>query len=193
MNDTSSKQVAPYGLRMAPDLKERVAASADRNSRSMNVEINHALEDYLAREAEREKGFRWLPPDQQVDPRLLRALEMIAEAEGRSLDFMLDGALSLFIEAKKAEFADADPDAPSKADSQLSGLIGHLESRAGGDPEYLAHVKEMKEQYAVLNPMLFSGQAAKNDKTLSDAEMQELKDAVSATVAKELARLLGRE
>lgn len=51
-----SKQVAPYGLRMAPELKERVAASADRNSRSMNTEINHALELYLSGELTRQNG-----------------------------------------------------------------------------------------------------------------------------------------
>lgn len=51
---SESKQVAPYGLRMAPELKERVAASADRNSRSMNTEINHALELYLLGELTRQ-------------------------------------------------------------------------------------------------------------------------------------------
>lgn len=191
MSDTSSKQVAPYGLRMAPELKERVAASADRNSRSMNIEINHALEDYLAREAQREEGFRWMPPDQQVDPKLLWALEEIAKAEGLPLNLMLDGAVSFFIEAKKAELAKADAEAQLEADAALSAMMDHAEKEAEGNPDHLSFFQDMKERYALLNPMLFSGRETKRNKALSDAEMRELKDAVSATVAQELARLLG--
>ena len=38
-------RIAPYGLRMPPDLKERVQSAADRNNRSMNMEIVAALEE----------------------------------------------------------------------------------------------------------------------------------------------------
>ncbi len=37
-------RIAPYGLRMAPDLKARVQASADANGRSLHQELIQALE-----------------------------------------------------------------------------------------------------------------------------------------------------
>lgn len=167
MSDTSSKQVAPYGLRMSPELKERVAASAYRNSRSMNIEINHALEEYLTHEAQREEGFRWLPPDQQVNPQLLLALEEIAKAQEVPLKLMLDGAVSYLIGGTK--YASDNSVAQVEADEILSDIMAR-----GEDPG------------AAWLPRQPNG-----GKALSDAEMQELKDAVSATVAQELARLFG--
>jgi len=189
MSDTSSKQVAPYGLRMAPELKERVAASADRNSRSMNIEINHALEDYLAREAQREEGFRWLPPDQQVDPKLLWALEEIAKAEGLPLNLMLDGAVSFFIEAKKAELAEGVGQV--EADATLSDLMARAEQAAADVPGASVSITDMNQRRAPTLPGAWVPRRSKGGKALSDAEMQELKDTLSATVAQELARLLG--
>lgn len=189
MSDTSSKQVAPYGLRMAPELKERVAASADRNSRSMNIEINHALEDYLSREAQREEGFRWLPPDQQVDPKLLWALEEIAKAEGLPLNLMLDGAVSFFIEAKKAELAEGI--GQMEADEALSDLMARAEQSAADVPGASVAITDMNQRRAPTLPGAWVPRRSKGGKALSDTEMQELKDAVSATVAQELARLLG--
>ena len=37
-------RIAPYGLRMPPDLKARIEASATANNRSLNAEIVSALE-----------------------------------------------------------------------------------------------------------------------------------------------------
>lgn len=37
-------RIAPYGLRMPPDLKDRVQAAAEANNRSMNAEIVATLE-----------------------------------------------------------------------------------------------------------------------------------------------------
>ncbi|WP_139291294.1 Arc family DNA-binding protein [Paracoccus sp. SM22M-07] len=47
MSDESKypTRIAPYGLRMPPDLKERVEASAKANNRSMNAEIVATLEE----------------------------------------------------------------------------------------------------------------------------------------------------
>lgn len=38
-------RIAPYGLRMPPELKERVEAAAKANNRSMNAEIVATLEE----------------------------------------------------------------------------------------------------------------------------------------------------
>ncbi|MGR3495221.1 Arc family DNA-binding protein [Citreimonas sp.] len=38
-------RIAPYGLRMPPDLKSRVQASADANNRTLHSEIIAALEE----------------------------------------------------------------------------------------------------------------------------------------------------
>lgn len=47
MSDESKypTRIAPYGLRMPPDLKERVEAAAKSNNRSMNAEIVATLEE----------------------------------------------------------------------------------------------------------------------------------------------------
>jgi len=44
-------RIAPYGLRMPPELKEQVQASADANNRSMNAEIVARLEATFSRKA----------------------------------------------------------------------------------------------------------------------------------------------
>ncbi|WP_417724581.1 Arc family DNA-binding protein [Salipiger sp.] len=49
MSDSAPKQEAPYGLRMPPDLKARVKASAEANNRSMNAEIVAALDEKFPR------------------------------------------------------------------------------------------------------------------------------------------------
>lgn len=40
-----TRDIAPFGVRMPPDLKERVAAAAKANNRSMNAEIVAVLEE----------------------------------------------------------------------------------------------------------------------------------------------------
>ncbi|WP_104018438.1 Arc family DNA-binding protein [Roseovarius nitratireducens] len=45
MSDSAPKQEPPYGLRMPPDLKDRVKAAAKANNRSMNAEIVATLEE----------------------------------------------------------------------------------------------------------------------------------------------------
>lgn len=44
MTDSSPKQLPPYGLRIPPELKDRVQDSAKANNRSMHAEIIAALE-----------------------------------------------------------------------------------------------------------------------------------------------------
>lgn len=39
-------RIAPYGLRIPPDLKDRVEAAAKANNRSMNAEIVATLEEH---------------------------------------------------------------------------------------------------------------------------------------------------
>lgn len=39
-----TRDIAPFGVRMPPDLKERVSAAAKSNGRSMNAEIVSTLE-----------------------------------------------------------------------------------------------------------------------------------------------------
>ncbi|WP_273967984.1 Arc family DNA-binding protein [Enterobacter cancerogenus] len=43
-----TRSIAPFGLRMPDDLKERVATRATLNGRSMNAEIIQILEDVVA-------------------------------------------------------------------------------------------------------------------------------------------------
>jgi hypothetical protein len=69
MTDSSPKQVPPYGLRMPPDLKDRVASAASANNRSMNAEIVATLEEKY-------------PAPEPLNPNDLESL----------LNFVLDGA-----------------------------------------------------------------------------------------------------
>lgn len=41
------RDIAPYGIRMPSDLKERLQERAKKNGRSLNSEIVHILEDYI--------------------------------------------------------------------------------------------------------------------------------------------------
>lgn len=45
MTDSRPKQLPPYGLRLPPDLKARIQASADNATRSLHAEIIHTLEE----------------------------------------------------------------------------------------------------------------------------------------------------
>ena len=73
--------IAPFGLRMQPELRDRVADAARRNNRSMNSEIVHRLQGGLDREADGSLPV-WLPTDlrqriedqasrDELDPNLL--------------------------------------------------------------------------------------------------------------------------
>lgn len=43
------REIAPFGLRLQPDNKERVRAEAERHRRSMNTEAEMLIEE----------GFKW--------------------------------------------------------------------------------------------------------------------------------------
>jgi hypothetical protein len=69
----SEKRIPPFGLRLPPDLKERVQAVAKANNRSMNAEI-------VARLSESFTGSG------QITPATVTALENATEALVRLLD-----------------------------------------------------------------------------------------------------------
>jgi len=51
--------IAPFGIRIPPDLKDKLEVAARTNNRSMNSEINHLIEEGLAR---RNDARSKLPP-----------------------------------------------------------------------------------------------------------------------------------
>ena len=63
-------RIAPYGLRMPPDLKDRVQAAAEANNRSMNAEIVAALEE------------KYPAPRSQTLSEVWKRLEAMREAAG---------------------------------------------------------------------------------------------------------------
>lgn len=154
----------------------------------MTKEVVLALENHLQQRRERDEGFRWLPPDQQVAPQQLWALERIAKAEGLPLNLMLDAAVSFFIAAKEAELSEGV--GQMAADETLSDLMARAE-QAADVPGAMASITDVNQRRAPTMPGAWVPRRPRGGKALSDAEMQELKDAVSATVAQELARLLG--
>lgn len=178
-----------YTIRIPTPLYERVKEAA--GEKSVNAEVIAALDDYVAREAQREEGYRWIPPDQQVPPQLLWGLDQIAKAQGVPLNIMLDVAVSYFIAEKEAEMAEGD--AQMEADETLSDMMARAENAAADVPGASVKFIDMNKPKANKRIGSLVPRRSKGGKALSDAEMQELKDAVSATVAQELARLLGRE
>lgn len=44
-----SRDINPFGLRMPPELKEKIADQAKESGRSMNAEIIHRLEESLSK------------------------------------------------------------------------------------------------------------------------------------------------
>lgn len=172
-------------------MRDEIKAAAESEGRSMTKEVVLAIEKHLQQRRESEEGFRWLPPDQQVPPQLLWGLEKIAKAEGVPLNLMLDAAVSYFIAEKEAELAEGA--AQMEADETLSDLMERAKDAAADVPGASASMIDMKQRQAPKVRGSWVPRRPKGGKALSDVEMQELKEAVSATVAKELARLLGRE
>lgn len=78
MADSTPKQEPPYGLRMSPDLKARVKASADANNRSMNAEIVATLEEKYPPPRDP------LPPDMRLLVDYLRLVESAETDEERT-------------------------------------------------------------------------------------------------------------
>lgn len=91
-----TRNIAPFGLRMPPDLKERVEAAAKANNRSMNAEIVAVLEEKFPApkdpmRAEIEDAFRYLlslpleDRKQFIDELDSRAKQMIPEEHARQV------------------------------------------------------------------------------------------------------------
>lgn len=155
----------------------------------MTKEVVLALEKHLQHRRESEEGFRWLPPDQQVPPQLLWGLDQIAKAQGVPLNVMLDEAVSFFIAEKQTEMAEGV--SQMEADEALAEMMARAENGPADVPGASVSFTNLNQRWAPTLPGSWVPRRSKGGKALSDAEMQELKDAVSATVAQELARLLG--
>ncbi|MDX7769986.1 Arc family DNA-binding protein [Aeromonas caviae] len=48
--------IAPFGVRMPPDLKKRLEVSAKKNSRSLNAEVVHWLQKAMDEQAEEDES-----------------------------------------------------------------------------------------------------------------------------------------
>lgn len=109
--------ITPFGLRMQPELRDRIAEAARRNSRSMNSEIVHRLEGGLDRETNGAFAL-WLPKDlrqriedvanrDELDPNLVivSALEDAFPRERSMADSLRETALEM-----EREVATAPPE-----------------------------------------------------------------------------------
>ena len=56
-----SREIAPFGLRMPPELKEKLGSAAEKNHRSLNAELTSRLQYSIEQE---EKGFSVTEPAQ---------------------------------------------------------------------------------------------------------------------------------
>lgn len=80
-------------IRPPEGMRERIKASADKNGRSMNSEIIAALEQYFRLEGEREAGWRWVPPEEQIPEAYRAAIADQATRRGTSFAEELTAAL----------------------------------------------------------------------------------------------------
>ncbi|EYD76781.1 Arc domain protein DNA binding protein domain protein [Rubellimicrobium mesophilum DSM 19309] len=67
-DDSQAPRIAPFGLRMPPDLKDRVARAAEANSRSMNAEIVAALLEKYPPPPEHGFWFVLMTDELGIDP-----------------------------------------------------------------------------------------------------------------------------
>jgi hypothetical protein len=77
--------IAPFGLRMQPDLKDRIKAEAERSNRSMNAEIIARLEESLdggGAEAARLKSLL-----QEEHEASMRAIRMVDQQMDMLIDY----------------------------------------------------------------------------------------------------------
>lgn len=115
-------------IRPPEGMRERIKALADANGRSMNSEIIAALEQYFRLEEEREAGWRWVSPAEQI-PEIFRSeIKDQAERRGTSFREELWSALSGYF---------VDPyEARDKASRErLLRLVGEIVDIVGHDIE----------------------------------------------------------
>lgn len=90
-------RIAPYGLRLPPDLKARVEASAAANNRSLNAEIVYALDRmYPAPKLteEEEAMIFWLlgnVPKAELEEFILNRLEALGVTDQDIADGLIPG------------------------------------------------------------------------------------------------------
>lgn len=73
-----ASQIAPLGVRIPDELKEKIQARARKNSRSMNSEIVHILESAFTNEdPEPQKQLSLL----QIQEKLLKITEIVEDLE----------------------------------------------------------------------------------------------------------------
>lgn len=83
--DEKISNIPPFGLRMLPDLKERIAQAAEKSGRSMNAEIVSRLEFTLDSHVADEKELRSLVDQVEEYKRLL--IEKINNQNGQTALF----------------------------------------------------------------------------------------------------------
>lgn len=83
--DEKISNIPPFGLRMLPDLKERIARAAEESGRSMNAEIVSRLEFTLDSHVADEKELRSLVDQVEEYKRLL--IEKINNQKGQTALF----------------------------------------------------------------------------------------------------------
>lgn len=81
-----SRDIAPFGVRMPSDLKQKIENSAKKSGRSMNAEIVHRLEQSF-------KDKKILQFEDSIATNIERGLELEkrVEAMNKKLDLVLAG------------------------------------------------------------------------------------------------------
>lgn len=100
--------IAPFGLRMPEDLKEKVAARAKANGRSMNAEIVQILQDVIniPSESDLDEVLEHLKSTVEIEPdrdRYLRELEKIDPLKAKVLRLSESFSQSLLQMMKEPE------------------------------------------------------------------------------------------
>lgn len=168
-----SERQERFIVRLPDGMRDKIkSAAGDR--RSMNDIVVEALEQYFRLQDEREAGWRWMPPEHQVDPTLLKALESIAQHEGVAVKILLDAAVNDAITGHEQMEIEA---------SLTKAMSQH-------DDDEGATVNFVPPGRVFLGATNRGAQAPVLAK-LSEADLQALKDTIAATVAQELARRLG--
>lgn len=104
--------IAPFGLRMQADLKERIKHAAERNGRSMNAEIVSTLEDAYPDPRQFREELRFLDEIDDIQRRLdkIRAARLAEASENFTEAFIEENAEKIRGKRGRSKKRDEDPD-----------------------------------------------------------------------------------
>lgn len=171
-------QIAPFGLRMLPDLKEKIEQAARESGRSMNAEIVARLEESLAKQ----QATAGIPTEIAAYLAALRNQSLMLDMRADMLKLRLDSirARALLISKKTSgldmssltdaelESMETEIDELRAAEAEMDAIHGELDTLQNERLEVLQSIRSVRSTV--------STKVVELEKALADAAVRGLKN-----------------